>query len=324
VRGREAIAASSALGAYLTTVLPRLRRELGRWRAEAAAIPDPAARDTALAALDEKASNVEAVAVFATLAPRQQRGEAVRAIAALQIDIDYVDALEETGEAAAAEREGGYRDRLGLAWRAGFDALPAATRVRPAFERAVERCADGQRLTHAAVRGGSEELEQWARSFAIPGYRWWEVAAGASSSVAAHALIAAAADPHTASTEAEAIDAAYFPSIGALTVILDDLVDREADLAAGEHSYLAYYENAEEAAERLVAIAAEADTAVATLARPTRHAAILAGVAAFYLSSPETGTAFARPIRDRLLASLGPAVGLLSAFVRLRGSAAEP
>jgi tetraprenyl-beta-curcumene synthase len=318
VRGREAIAASSALGAYLTTVLPRLRRELGRWRAEAAAIPDPTARDTALAALDEKASNVEAVAVFATLAPRRRRAAAVGAIAALQIGIDYVDSLEETGEVAAAERDGGYRDRLGQAWRAEFGALPSATRVRPALERAIERCAEGQRLTHAAVRGRSEELEPWARSFAMPTYRWWELAAGASSSVAAHALLAAAADPRTPPAEAEAIDAAYFPSIGALTVILDDLVDRETDLAAGEHSYLGYYENAEEAAERLVAIGAEAERAVASLARSSRHAAILAGVAAFYLSSPETGTAFARPIRGRLLASLGPSVGLLSAFVRVR------
>ena len=82
-----------------------------------------------------------------------------------------------------------------------------------------------------------------------------EVAAGASSSVAAHALIAAAADPDMTHAQAAAIDAAYNPPIGALTVLLDDLIDREADRGAGEHNYLGYYESDGEAAERLGLIA---------------------------------------------------------------------
>jgi hypothetical protein len=56
--------------------------------------------------------------------------------------------------------------------------------------------------------------------------------------VPAHALLAAAADARTTAAEATRIDAAYFPSIGALTVLLDDLIDREEDLAGGEHNYL--------------------------------------------------------------------------------------
>lgn len=56
------------------------------------------------------------------------------------------------------------------------------------------------------------------------------MAAGASSSVAAQALIAAAADAKTTPEEVGLVDAAYFPPIGALTVLLDDLVDRDEDV----------------------------------------------------------------------------------------------
>jgi hypothetical protein len=117
---------------------------------------------------------------------------------------------------------------------------------------AADRCAEGQRRTHAAAAGERIELRSWAEGLEATGdYRWWERAAGASSSVAAHALIAAAADPTVSAATAASIDAAQNPSIGALTVFLDDLVDREADRTAGEHNYLAYYDGPGEAAERL-------------------------------------------------------------------------
>jgi hypothetical protein len=81
----------SALGAYLMTVLPAARRELKRWG------PLPA----------EKVRNAEAVAIFATLAPRPRRATAVRAIVALQVAIDLRDTLEETAELPATRPDGG-------------------------------------------------------------------------------------------------------------------------------------------------------------------------------------------------------------------------
>lgn len=300
--GKEIGAALSALGAYLSTVLPAARRELRRWG------PLP----------EEKARNAEAVAVFATLSPRPRRRAAVRAIVALQVAIDLRDELEETG--AATDQETAIRlEQLDRTWRGAAASLPAYAVVASLVERAVERCHQGQKQTHAAAAGDSGSLESWTASLAAPaGYRWWELAAGASSSVAAHALIGAAADPTTDEQAAAAIDAAYFPPVGALTVFLDDLVDREADRAAGEHNYLVYYGGAEAAAERLGLIAERAAALADCLPQAARHRAILAGVAAFYLSAPAAETAFARPIRDRMLAGLGPGARLLAAFMRLR------
>ncbi|MFL5873287.1 MAG: DUF2600 family protein [Solirubrobacterales bacterium] len=295
---REVGAAASALGAYLTTVLPEARRELRRWG------PLP----------EEKARNAEAVAVFATLAPRSRRSAAVRAIVALQVAIDRLDVLEEMGtEAGEAELTD-----LHDTWRREVAQLPAAAVTLPLIERAAERCAAGQRHTHAAA-GDAEELRRWAGELEAPaGYRWFEVAAGASSSVAAHALIAAAADPRTSAETAAAIDAAYHPPIGALTVFLDDLVDLDADRSAGEHNYTTYYETPEDAAARLGLIADRALAGVRHLPHAARHRAILAGVAAFYLSSADVQTELGRRVRRRLLESLGPATRLLAGFSRAR------
>jgi tetraprenyl-beta-curcumene synthase len=312
---RDGVAVVSALGVYRARVVPLVRRELQRWRGVAEAVPDPLLRGQALSALDEKALNVEATAVFAILAPRRTRATAIRAMVALQVAIDYLDSLGEQRSSGNAE----YLDHLFGSYRDSASALPAHAAVAALLDRAVARCGEGQRHTHAAEHGDRTALESWAKERdALPVYRWWEVAAGASSSVAAHALIAAAADPKTTATEAELIDAAYFPSIGALTVLLDDLIDRDEDAVAGTHNYIAYYPSSEDAANRLDLIARIAGTAIAELRRPHRHAAILAGVVGFYLSAEEAETPFARPIRDRLLRSTGPAVRPIVAFMRRR------
>jgi Protein of unknown function (DUF2600) len=346
---QEAFGVLRALAVYRTAVLPRVARELRRWEAAAAAIPDPVPRGHALAALREKSGNVEATAVFATLAPRRTRPAAVVAMTRLQVAVDYLDTLGEQpsreplasglalhGALAAAldpeqppedwhrhspwDGDGGYLGALVGECREAMAALPAADAVRPFAVRAATRCGAGQSRTHAAeLTGGNEDLEAWARSLEAPeGYEWWELAAGACSSVAAHALIAAAADPETGAAEAELIDRAYFPPVGALTVILDDLVDRDADLAAGAHNYTAYYAGPEEMARRLVRIAAQARAATAPLPRRPGHRAILDGVLGYYLSHPEARTSFARPTREQLRRAAGTRPALIAAVAEQR------
>ena len=100
---------------------------------------------------------------------------------------------------------------------------------------AARRCVQAQTRLHAAATLGDGQLERWAREHAEgSGLQWREYAAGGASSVlAVHALIAAAADPATTKSDAERIDRAYL-AIGAVITILDSLVDRAADAAAGQ------------------------------------------------------------------------------------------
>jgi tetraprenyl-beta-curcumene synthase len=344
----DVVAALAALITYERRIVPRVRAELTTWQARAAQIPDPTLRATALSALAEKAQNVAATAVFAITAPRSERAPVLRATVALQVAIDYLDSLGEVrAEDPLADglalhgalcdavspgapardwyrhhpqgEDGGYLAALVGACQEEVALLPGREAV-PLLQGAATRCGEGQSRVHAAAWAGTGELEAWAVGLkARPGYLWWELAAGASSSVAAHALIAAAADARTTAAEAARIDAAYFPSIGALTVLLDDLIDRDEDLAGGQHNYLSYCPSAEDAARRIALLASRARAATADLRRARRHRAILAGVAGFYLSAPGARSDYARPIRERLLEATDPTVRPIMVAIRLRG-----
>lgn len=348
VAARYGVATITTLAAYRALVLPAVHRELASWRQLADGIPDPDLRRDALSALAEKASNPEATAVLATLAPRRTHQTVIRASTALQVAIDYLDSLGERpgpeplqnglqlhrslGVALTPgaepvdwyrhhphDADGGYLGRLVAACQESVATLPSQQAVLPIARGAAERCGTSQSYTHAAIAGDGA-LEAWATAhFAPPGFSWWEIAAGASSSVAAHALIALAAEPGSSKAEAEAVDATYFPAIGALTVLLDDLIDREADRATGEHNYLRYYPSIAAAVERLAAIVALARAGTERLRQAGRQTAILTGVVAYYLSSPQIDSVLTGPSRRLLLDAAGPATRPLATLLRLRG-----
>ena len=338
-----------ALAVYKRVVLPQVRCELERWERWTVKIPDSVLRQAALSTLREKGSNAEATAVFAILIPRPQRTSALRAMTALQTTIDYLDTLgEQSGDEPLANglalhkalleavtpgaehsdwyrlhaqsQDGGYLAALVTACQQEIAALPSNKAVSATARRAAVRCGEGQSYAHAAAidENGAQRMESWALELDDQEeYFWWELAAAASSSVAVHALIAAAATPETSEEEAEQIDDAYFPSISALTVLLDDLIDHENDVTSGEHNYLEYYPSNAEAAERLAFIASRGKTAVAGLRRRQLHSAILTGVSGFYLSSPAAKSDYARPIRARLLETVGAAVYPILAAMRV-------
>jgi tetraprenyl-beta-curcumene synthase len=303
----SAIVAVVTLVRYRAFILPAVARELKVWSARAAAIPDPALRRCATEALAEKRGNVEATAVAATLAPRRGRRAVIRASTALQIAVDYLDTLDEqSGSGPLAEGlrlhaslvaalspgvapddwygdrpdsdDGGYLEALVAACQAALAVLPSPA-VLPVARSAIARCGEGQGHTHAE---GGAGLKTWAATLGPdPSLRWWEAAAGASSSIGAHALIALAGNPGMGEAEADLVAAAYDPWIGALTVLLDDLVDRARDERDGEHNYMSYC--GEEAGARIDFLVAGARRALRGAPRRATHEAILDGVLAYYL-----------------------------------------
>ena len=192
----------------------------------------------------------------------------------------------------------------------------------PLLQRAARRCGEGQSHTHAAARTG-------VRGSSRPGPREQPAAAGLPLVGGRGGCQLLGGGPRadrrrgrprrTTAEEAALIDAAYFPPIGALTVLLDDLIDRDDDLEAGEHNYLRYYANEAAGGEPdRPARRAGPERRPRTCAQGARHRAILAGVAGFYLSAPATGRGYARPIRERLLESLDPTVRPIMLAMRLR------
>jgi tetraprenyl-beta-curcumene synthase len=334
---------------YWIGVLPLARRELRSWRRRASEISNPRLRAHALSTLGEEVMNVEAAAVFATLVPSIRWPALIRLLVAVQVMYDYLDTVSEVPAreplrnglqlhralVAAVDPsepigdfyrhhpdgddDGGYLESLVATCRGAAKSLPSSATVMPLVRRAAVRCGEGQSHVHAAMHEGDRRLAGWSRrQDRAAGYDWWELAAGAISSVGVYALLAAAAARGTTAREAARIDAAYFPAACALSALLDSLIDRDRDVRTANPSSIGHYATIATAAERLAEIAARADVSLRALRHGRRHAAILAGIAGYYLSADGATRDGAGPIADAIVDRFGASLPLILATVRLR------
>jgi tetraprenyl-beta-curcumene synthase len=343
----EIIAFVTAGVVYWLTIYPRARLEIRRWAARAGQIPDPTLRAQALFKLRYERLNPEAAAFFAVLAPRRHRATLVRLMVCFQIAYDYLDAINEDPDTAVLRNglqlhkalidavrsrpsgcdyyryhpqreDGGYLADLVRACQDALRVLPSTAAIESLLIRAAERCGEAQSRNHAMLVEGDGQLIDWASSQCETGeYLWWELAAAGISCLALHALFAAAACATTLE-EAGHIDMAYFPSVCAISALLDSLVDRSDDSAGTNHSFVAHYESSTVAARRFAAITSEARTLSSMLTDRHRHGVILAGIASFYLSAPGASSELALPVATRTLDCLGRSSAPILAVMRLR------
>lgn len=331
MRGDAAIRDVSALlrtlWTYWVGVWPAVRRELTLWESITAEIPDPELRRDAIATLADEASLAEGAAIFATLAPRRHRAQLLRTLVAFQLLYDYLDTIAEslpartldaerdaftpllealgetpaTRHAAAPRADELYVGRLVAVCRRNLCELPGTGAIAAIAATAARRCIEGQARTHLTLKSGdAEELRRWATAEAAGGYEWWEIAGGAISSLAVHAVLAVAAEPLADAAVAAAINAAYAPAVCAASTILDSLIDAERDQASGGHSYISYYVSQAAAAHAAQLLIGRALTAVRALPQGRRHAVIVSGMVALYYrsASPRTRPLLAAALRD--------------------------
>jgi len=352
-RGLVAQAAAALVVAnvrYWTTVAPLVRIELERWREHAGAICAPDLRALALDKLDRESFNAEAGAMLATLAPRAHRRDVVQAIVALQVLFDLLDGLTEQpladplvdgerlfsaftdavrrpsessipNDAGSSTPNDGAEDRylwaLSHAASSAIARLPASDAVIDVACESARRAAQAQIRKHAASKLGIDQLREWAAAQARgTGLQWRELLAGAASSVlAVHALIAAAADVRTAPADAARLADAYL-SICVLLTLLDSLIDQQQDERAGEAGYVSLYEDRELLARTLPELARRAAGQARELPHGAWHLMMLTGVVAYYASAPEARGALARPILARLRDALSPLIAPTLALMR--------
>jgi tetraprenyl-beta-curcumene synthase len=213
--------------------------------------------------------------------------------------------------------DNGYLEELVRVVRGALAQLPSAQAISEVALGAATRCAQAQIRAHAATRLGTEQLEAWAtREAARTPLGWQEFLAGAASSVlAVHALIAAAADPRTTAAQAAEIDTVYL-SICALSTMLDSLVDYDRDLRAGEPGYIRYYPDHGLLARDLVRAAQRAAQHSSCLRDGPHHLMTLAGVVAYYSSAPTADSPLARPVTRRIRRELEPLITPTFAVMR--------
>ena len=353
VADRRSLAAMGALVAanarFWPIVAPTIHRELLAWEAPATAIPDPSLRSLALQKLWDERFNAEVAATLATLAPTANRTAATQAIIALELLFDYldgrtehlpdplnesarlftpfVDAVRDRSGLGPASNETVPADDVPADWdylkalcghtQDGLSSLPAANVVRPFAIAAAERCAQAQTRIHAIPSAGLPQLERWAREHPSPtGLGWREYTSGCASSVlAVHALIAAAADPVCSPSDAHKLDAAYL-AIGAVITILDSLVDHAEDTAHGEPGFNTLFADPRELLESLRLLIPEALARSWEAPNGAHHAMTLAGAAAYYTTHPGATTATARPIATMVRHELAPTIWPALAVMR--------
>ena len=350
--GPRALAALAAANArYWPTVAPVVQRELRRWQTPAASIGDPQLRALATTKLAEERFNAEVAATLATLAPRPQRTAVTQAIVALELLFDYLDGRTEQTTLAEAQRlfepfiravavteddvsDGGaagaspraadweYLSGLSSRTRTSVQRLPAYAAIAQALLGSARRCAEGQARLHAALAGEPQAaatalqgLEHWAsENGRDSGLEWREYLAGCASSVlAVHALIAAAADPNCGLRDAAALDATYLP-IAAVITILDSVVDEPQDRLHGRRGFSRLYER-RELPERIATLTREALARAREAPHAAHHTMTLAGVAAYYTTHPGARRADARPlvqaVRKELTPTIWPALSVM-------------
>jgi tetraprenyl-beta-curcumene synthase len=346
---RDALALFGVIAIYWLRIYPQARRELAGWERRARHIPDPAIREQALRKLTDERLNPEGAALFAVLAPRAERRRLISLIVAYQVLYDYLDAINEEADGAQLRnglhlhralaeavlpdrpvsdyylhhpkrRDGGYMRALTDACRRIVRTLPSVSRCEQVLAHATERCGEAQSHNHAILVSGESQLVAWSLAQG-PGradYLWWELAAGGISCLGIHALLACTADPETTPQDAAEVDAAYFPTICALSTLLDSLADYHRDAGTANHSLIAHYRDSGHAGERLIAITSDAAERIEGLRHGRRHRIIVAAICAYYLSSGSVREGFPAPVAERLMQSVGRLAMPLHATMRVR------
>lgn len=334
---------------YWHAVFPRVRLELRGWHRRAGVIPDSRLRGHALTVQSSKASNIEGAAAFAAFATCTHGQLVVRAQVCFQAIYDYVDSVAESQRRAPAlnarqlhlallgavdrahsgvdhyahsesSEDAGYVQALVDSCVTAMETLPSRGAVAREAVCFAQRIVAYQTLNLAADQGTQRGLARWAARRTPPGcgLRWWEVAASAGSSLGVFALIALASHRPLARAEAIAVQDAYFPWIGSLHSLLDSLVDRAEDAAAGQANLVAHYESLEQASERVATIAREAARHAGELPHASWHTVVLGGMVGSYLSKPEASAPAARSLRDRVIETVGGAAPAAMAVFQVR------
>jgi tetraprenyl-beta-curcumene synthase len=332
---------------YWLSIFPSAREELKAWRRSAEQIPDRTLREAALDAILTKGDILEGAVAFAVLAPPATQRVVVRAITAFEVAFDYLDTLMEMpspdpianthrlGQALPAlfqsdlthpsyyehhpcADDAGYLVRLVDTCRATIKELPSYAVIAGSASHALAQIVRYQSLNHRPSRSSNDAFAAWAGAQSAPGLglHWWETGAAVGSQLVVLALITSAADPTTKPERVAAIESAYFPWIGALSTLLDSVIDQQADRADDQQSLVDHYHSPQIAAERMRMITLKAVDAISELPDAEHHRLILAAMAAFFHSTPQA----ARPEVGMVTQAVFEAMGTraIPAFLLLR------
>lgn len=299
---------------YVIITLPRVKKLLRYWEAEARQCKDPELRKQALASLDKKAFHCQGGAVYAVSCD-QLKHTTLRLIVAYQTICDYLDNLCDragcTDEKAFAQLhrslidaltpgsnssdyyayypcqdDGGYLNKLVNECRSCVQQLPAYAEVYSDIIKLAQWYADLQVKKHIELDRREQVLRTWAGQHLTlyPEILWQEFAAASGSTLAIFALFTLAANGITDAKRREQIMQAYFPWICGLHILLDYYIDQQEDRKGGDLNFTFYYDSSSKMMERFQIFIRESCSAASLLPSAVFDRIVVQGLLAMYLS----------------------------------------
>lgn len=340
---------SRILAHYICLTLPRVKKELQRWRTWAAACPDPVLAAQAMSSLHAKDFHCYGGAVFAVGAEEQEEN-LITWITAYQTICDYLDNLCDRADCLDGlafrrlhsalldalqpqqemsdyyafyphQKDGGYLHHLVEVCRSCLAKLTGYDCVKAEIMALVEHYIDLQVKKHLDWILREHELIRWAEAQAgeYEDLYWQEFAAASGSTLAIFALLAQAASEQVSEQQVQALRHAYFPWICGLHILLDYLIDREEDRLGGDLNFTFYYQDEAVMIERLQHFIRQSQTCLNDLDNPVFTRTVIEGLLAMYLSDRKVKQLHLQPTATILLNASGPStwhVYRLCALVR--------
>jgi tetraprenyl-beta-curcumene synthase len=335
-----------AAARQLTWASPATARQVLAWRKRANAIPDLPIRRDALNSLERKRSHIDGATLFAII-PTRRSGDLIQLLVAYQIIFDFLDCVNE--RAAGRPVQGGVQLHLALVdaldptrrssdyyahhpWRddGGYlrDLVTACRNSclrLPGYEQVyvllLEETVRFNVLALNHVPCAAERdlsLRRWSgQRQAGAANAWFELAAGGSSSLVIHMLLALAAEPVSIGINFERLRDLYAEVISVMGTMLDSYVDQVEDATSSDHSYVAHYPNPEMAVRRLERMIERGLREALALCDGERHAVIVACMVAMYLSKSSARSPELRAATTRLAAAGGSLTMFLLPILRM-------
>ena len=338
---------SAILFTYIVNTLPRVKKLLRHWEAEACRCQDPELRKQARASLQHKAFHCQGGAVYAVNC-RQLRDTVLRLIIAYQTICDYLDNLCDragsTDEKAFEQLhrslfdaltpasaisdyyafypyrdDGGYLLKLVNECRSCIEQLPAYSAVYPELITLAQWYADLQIKKHLAFDCREQVLREWAEQerAAYPGMLWQEFAAASGSTLAVFALFTLAANGAADQKSKEQVMQAYFPWICGLHILLDYYIDQEEDRQGGDLNFTFYYDSRDEMLNRFRIFINQSQAAAALLPSAVFDGTVVQGLLALYLSDKKVEEQGLRQQAGLMLNEAGPGTRKVLSLCRL-------
>ncbi len=320
--------------AFLRHIFPLTDRELAGWREKLRLCPDGELAAQGLASIRDKRFHVLGGSFFALYCPDKAE-ELVEFITALQTISDYLDNLCDRGGVedekafrqlhgsmlAAVDpdrpaedyyacypfkKDGGYLQSLVDCCRAKLKRFPAYAAVRERVLRLTSLYCDLQVFKHLnpALREG-RLIEWYLHNCRDTSFFWWEFAAACGSTLGIFALTASAAEGLNGE-ESKKIEAAYFPYICCIHILLDYYIDQEEDRREGDLNFVSYYHlYGLNCAERMRSLYLKAYNGINRLNYVPFHQVLVRGLPALYLSDRKIERQGLRPEAASLLREAG-------------------